>query len=80
MKKEWDPHTHKRLSDYIVDSLDIAVDQEDVAIADLLIKALDLTMTRAAAEKGDGFKERRSRSTDIEKTLDRYAALKKIKE
>lgn len=63
-----------RLSDRILFALEKALDQEDVAICDMLVRALDMSMTRNAG--GGEFIERRDYPPEIEKAMDRLAALK----
>lgn len=74
--KSFDP-TFVRLSDRILFALKLALDQEDVMICDILVKALELSMTRHTG--GGDFVERRDYSPEIEATLDRLAALKEGK-
>jgi len=67
--------THIRLSDRILYTLDLAIEQEDVAIADALVRALDLAMTRNAG--GPDFTERRTYAPEIEAALTKLAQIKK---
>lgn len=67
--------TYMRLSDLVVKAMRLALDQKDVAIADILSRALEMSLTRNAG--GRGFIERREMSADIEKVLDDLIALKK---
>ena len=63
-----------RLSDRILASLQLALDQEDVKIAELLTRALELAMTRNTG--GGEFIERRDYPPEIEKAMDRLYDLK----
>ena len=56
-----------RLSDRILSALELAVEQKDVAISELLKRALDLSMTRNSG--GEKFVERRMYPEDIDKAL-----------
>ena len=62
-----------RLSDRILSSLDLALNQEDVKIAELLTSALELAMTRNSG--GGEFIERRDYPPEIESAMDRLSAL-----
>jgi len=64
-----------RLSDPILSALTLAVEQKDVAIADLLARALELSMTRKAG--GKDFVERRTFSQEAEDAFTRLDALKR---
>ena len=57
-----------RLSDRILSSLQLALEQEDVKIAELLTRALELSMTRNTG--GGEFIERRDYPPEIEKAMD----------
>ena len=57
-----------RLSDRILSSLQLALKQEDVKIAELLTRALELSMTRNTG--GGEFIERRDYPPEIEKAMD----------
>jgi len=57
-----------RLSDRILQSLQLALVQEDVKIAELLTRALELSMTRNTG--GGEFIERRDYPPEIEKAMD----------
>lgn len=63
-----------RLSDRILSSLQLALDQDDVKIAELLTRALELAMTRNTG--GGEFIERRDYPPEIEKAMDRLYDLK----
>jgi len=62
-----------RLSDRILGSLELALNQEDVKIAELLTSALELAMTRNSG--GGEFIERRDYPPEIESAMDRLSAL-----
>jgi hypothetical protein len=66
---------YQRLSDLVVKAMRLALDQKDVAIADILSRALEMSLTRNAG--GRGFIERREMSGEIDKALDDLIALKK---
>lgn len=61
-----------RLSDRILYALELALEQEDVAISETLVKALEMSMTRNTG--GGEFIERRDYPPEIE------AAMKRLKE
>lgn len=71
---DFDDSRYIRLSDRILFALEMALDQEDITIADALVRALEMSMTRNTG--GGEFIERRDYPTEIEKALDRLAALK----
>jgi hypothetical protein len=64
-----------RLSDRILFALQLALRQEDIAISELLVKALDLAMTRNTG--GGEFIERRDYPPEIEEAMEQLMALKK---
>lgn len=64
-----------RLSDRVLYALDLALDQKDIEIADILSRALELSMTRNSG--GEGFSERRDYPADVEKAMSRLAEIKK---
>jgi len=66
--------THERLGDKILEALEMALDQEDKAIADLLGNALQMALTKYAG--GKGFTERRDLSDRINASLDKWSELK----
>lgn len=70
-----DKKTYQRLSDLIVKAFDLAVDQKDAAIADLLRRALEMTIKRNAS--GRSQVERRSRIEELEYAVGRLEKLKK---
>lgn len=63
-----------RLSDRILSALELAVDQKDLKIAEALIKALEMAMTRNAG--GGDFVERRDYPPEIEKAMDKLYDLR----
>lgn len=63
-----------RLSDRILMALELALEQEDVKIAELLTKALELAMTRNTG--GGEFIERRDYPPEIERAMDKLYALR----
>ncbi len=66
--------THERLSDKILSALEFAIYQEDKEVAEMLVNALELSMTRKAG--GQEFVERRDFPPAIETALTKYEALK----
>lgn len=64
-----------RLSDRILFALELAVSQGDIDIADELVKALELSMTRNTGS--EDFEERRQYPPEAEEVL---ANLEKIKQ
>jgi len=64
-----------RLSDRVLYALKLAVEQEDVKIADALVSALELAMTRNTG--GGEFVERRDYPSELEKELEKLNAIKK---
>lgn len=63
-----------RLSDRIMDALELALEQEDVQVADLLNQAMELSMTRSSG--GDEFIERRNYSDEVDDMMYRLMILK----
>lgn len=63
-----------RLSDRILSALELAIDQKDVLIAEQLLRALELAMTRNAG--GANFKEKRDYPPAIANAISRLDALK----
>jgi len=63
-----------RLSDRILSALQLALAQEDVKIAELLSRALELSMTRNTG--GGEFIERRDYPAEIEKAMDKLYDLR----
>jgi len=66
---------YQRLSDLVIQSMSLAIRQKDVAIAEILSRALEMSLTRNAG--GRNFIERRSLSPDIDTVLEELAELKK---
>lgn len=66
--------THERLSDKILTALEYSLYQEDAAIAELLVNALELSITRDAG--GSDFVEKRNYPAEIATALEKYHALK----
>ena len=63
-----------RLSDRILSALELALEQEDVKISELLTRALEQAMTR---NTGDGeFEERRDYPPEIEQAMNRLYELR----
>ena len=67
-----------RLSDRILFALDLAIEQEDVNLAEMLSKALELSLTRRTG--GAEFSERRDFSDIVNTTLVKLEELKTKKE
>lgn len=65
---------YARLSDSILKPLELALDQQDIAIAEHLMRALEMAMTRNAG--GAGFTERREYPPEIERAVERLLELK----
>ena len=63
-----------RLSDRILFALEMALAQEDIPIAEMLARALEVAMTRNTG--GGEFIERRDYPPEIESALDRLDELK----
>ena len=63
-----------RLSDRIVYALELAVEQQDVDVAEILNNALELAMTRFAG--GPDFVERRDYPLEMDTVLNKLGALK----
>ncbi len=63
-----------RLSDRILYALDLALQQEDVYISEILVKALEVAMTRNTG--GGEFIERRDYPPEMEDALNRLADIK----
>jgi hypothetical protein len=58
---------YERLSDRVLAALTVALEQKDIAISDLLRRALEMSMTRGAG--GKDFTERREFADEVEKAL-----------
>ncbi len=65
---------YQRLSDLVTQAMRLALDQKDVAIADILSRALEMSFTRNAG--GRDFLERCEMSDDVNKALDDLVSLK----
>lgn len=65
----------QRLSDRILDALNLAIEQEDLKTAEHLEKALELSMTRLAG--GREFIERRDYPPEIEEAMENLQKLRK---
>lgn len=63
-----------RLSDRILSALKLAIEQQDLQIAEVLNNALELSMTRNTG--GGEFIERREYPEDVEKAMEKLRALK----
>lgn len=63
-----------RLSDRILYALELALEQEDVQVADMLTRALEMSMTRNTG--GGEFVERRDYPAEIEEAMRKLHALK----
>jgi hypothetical protein len=57
-----------RLSDRILSALELALQQKDLKISELLVRALEMSMTRNTG--GGEFVERRDYPPEIEKAMD----------
>jgi hypothetical protein len=64
-----------RLSDRILNALELSLEQEDVEISEVLCNALELAMTRNTG--GGEFIERRDYSVEVEEALAKLDELKK---
>lgn len=73
-KEFFEEGKHIRISDRILFALDLALAQDDLAIAEELVKALDISMTRNSG--GEDFVERRDYPEQIEDMMDRLDALR----
>ncbi len=63
-----------RLADRILSALELALDQGDLKIAELLTRALELAMTRNTG--GGEFVERRDYPPEIEEAMDKLYNLR----
>ena len=63
-----------RLSDRILNALQLSLEQEDVQISELLTQALELSMTRNTG--GGEFIERRDYPAEMEAAMDKLSKLK----
>lgn len=64
-----------RLSDRILVSLELALEQKDADISEILVRALELSMTRHTG--GGDFVERRDYPAEVEKAMDALRALRR---
>lgn len=64
-----------RLSDRILYALELAIEQEDVSIAEALVRCLELAMTRNTG--GGEFVERRDYPDEIKHAMDKLRDIKK---
>lgn len=64
-----------RLSDRILSALELALEQDDLKIAELLTKALEMSMTRNAG--GGEFIERRDYPPEIERAMEKLTSLRR---
>lgn len=65
---------HKRLSDRIMDALKLAIEQKDMAVAEVLNEALELSITRRAG--GQAFVERRDVPADYDQVIQKLHLLR----
>ncbi len=65
---------YARLSDLIVEALQLAIRQKDVAIGDMLSRALEMSLTRNAGIRD--FVERRESLDEVRRILGEMADLK----
>lgn len=70
-----DERSYQRLSDLILEALNLSLEQKDVVISDILSRALEMSITRNAG--GRDFIERRDLSKDVEQALEKLYALKR---
>ena len=66
---------YQRLSDLILEAMHLALDQKDVAIAELLSRAMEMSLTRNAG--GRNFIERRDLSKDVEVAIEKLGELRR---
>lgn len=66
----------RRLGDRILAGLELAVDQQELEIADLLWRALELTLSRYG---GPDAVEKREPPVELDEVLDRLLALRRIR-
>ncbi len=71
------PAKTSRMSDRILYALDLALAQEDIVLCDLLVRALEVAMTRNTG--GREFVEFRDYPAEIEAALNRLADIKQAK-
>ncbi len=63
-----------RLSDRILEALELALEQNDLAVSETLTQALEISITRNSG--GGEFIERRDYPPEIEKCMDRLEKLR----
>lgn len=63
-----------RLSDRILSALELALEQDDLKIAELLVRAMEQSMTRNTG--GGEFIERRDYPPEIERAMDKLYELR----
>jgi hypothetical protein len=67
-----------RLSDRILFALELALEQNDIAIAETLTRALEMSMTRNTG--GGEFVERRDYPADMETAMKKLGELRKARD
>jgi hypothetical protein len=67
-----------RLSDRILFALELALEQNDIAIAETLTRALEMSMTRNTG--GGEFVERRDYPADMEVAMKKLGELRKVRD
>ena len=77
MVKPYKTEDKIRLSDRIMHALQLSLEQEDVAISECLVKALEQSMTRNTG--GGEFIERRDYPPEIEDAMKRFDIIRKKK-
>lgn len=70
-----DDRPYQRLSDLILEAMSLSLSQKDVAISDILSRALEMSITRNAG--GRDFIERRDLTGDVEQALEKLHKLKR---
>lgn len=70
-----DSKSEIRLGDKILSALEMALEQNDLNVAETLLRALEMTMTRKI---GEGFVERRDYPEALEKAMVKLEELRKI--
>ena len=63
-----------RLSDRILSALELALEQEDLKIAEILTRAMEMSMTRNTG--GGEFIERRDYPPELERSMDKLYDLR----
>jgi len=74
MKTEADNKDIIRLSDRILSALELALEQDDLKIAEILTRAMEQAMTRNTG--GGEFIERRDYPPEIERAMDKLYSLR----